>query len=935
MHSTPTTMDKILIYPPQGDEPIIEAPLNSGAKIVCKLMGEYYIELQFSHTSTLPLVRGSYINYNGWIYYLRRDAAPESLSDIDGYRYTLKFYGLQHLMEDCVLRWRTGGNNEITFNLTTNLDTFASLLVENMTAYMGNAYDILWTYTAVSEDISAQTKGLSFDGASCWQAMDNIAKAFGVEWSVREVASGGKRSLAICFGKVDTGEYIDVREGEIVTRFPQARRGDDENYGTRFYVYGSTKNIPDDYYESVVGGTTNHISEKRLHLPNGQEYIDAIPNLSPTQIIEKKIILDDVFPENTETITAVEEVEREIIEGQKNTAYVIVCANTDFDPETMKVGTLGATFTSGALKGRSFNISLMNWVKGKAFSRKFEIVAEVEGTNGSSQIIIPNEHIKPNVGDSFVLTGVTLPREKVAQAENRLLKRGKELVKQYYSDTNIYDCPTNHVYCCKNNISLALGQRVRLMGAHFGAEGRKSRVQGFEKSLYAEFKATYNIGDNTIYNKTVSAIHTALTVVKEDIGFATNKIGQTDGKVQIISRDSNDNKENIDKISNDRQLYINEELTLKTDVDALDKSYGDFVSRYEELRDVNGELLIDANGQALRVRVPSDEYTHFKVAAKAYENELKAVILSQGIVEPNEAFVAARTNYYKVRAELQKSISTGTKESVEAVGQGVDDLDYLRQTFGEDNVADSNGVTLSRMMSVKDENNNVVAGLYGGGVESLNSEFEDDRHGTLMFFAGAESAQKANEANHRVYEDGSVYTKTGIFEGVVKHRMVDITLPRLSEILSDTGELIDGNNTYIITPDMMSAIMNFTNKNVPDIFQFTSSDRIAFIMPVLYNNTLYEANGITTKDELRGLIGTRFIIYNNTPAFIHFCGRRYWPNPAQGEAEFSNTDVCYDDWIIGTDRMAIAECKIDLDNRGAEVVYWDIRIGRQYRYDLS
>lgn len=931
MHSTPTTMDKILIYPPQGDEPIIEAPLNSGAKIVCKLMGEYYIELSFQHTAILPLVRGSYITYNDRIYYLRRDAAPESLSNVDGYRYVLKFYGLQHLMEDCVFRWLTGINKETTFNLTTNLDTFASLLVENMTTYMGNTHNAIWSYTPISEDMRKQTKGISFDGISCWQAMDNIAKAFEVEWSVTEVVSNSKRMLAIKFGNIEVGEYIDIREGEIISRFPAARRGEDDNFGNRFYVFGGTKNIPDDYYITEVGGTTNHISEKRLHLPNGKEYIDVVPGLSPIEVIEKTIILDDIFPENTETITSIMEVDREIISGEKNTAYVVVCENTAFDPGTMKIGTLGATFTSGALEGREFELSVKRGIE-KGFNGQFEIIAKVEGAGGSNQIIIPNEYIKPAIGDTFVLTGVKLPDANIREAEYKLLRKGEELVHQYYADTNIYDCTTNPVFCYNNHVSMTLGQRVRLLGSHFGTNGRKSRIQGFEKSLYAEFKATYNIGDNTIYNKTVSAIHTALTVVKEDIGFATNKIGQTDGKVQIISRDSNDNKENIDKISNDRQLYINEELTLKTDVDALDKSYGDFVSRYEELRDDNGELLIDANGQALRVRVPSDEYTHFKVAAKAYENELKAVIQSQGIVEPSEAFILARNNYYEVRKYLKMIISDGTKERIDS---GLSDLEYLKNTFGEDNVADSNGVTLSRMMSVKDENNNVVAGLYGGGVESLNSEFEDDRHGTLMFFAGAESAQKANEANHRVYEDGSVYTKTGIFEGVVKHRMVDITLPRLSGILSNTGELIDGNNKYIITPDMMSAIMNFTNKNVPDIFQFTSSDHIAFIMPVLYNNTLYGANGITTKDELRGLIGTRFIIYNNTPAFIHFCGRRYWPNPAQGEAEFSNTDVCYDDWIIETDRMAIAECKIDFDNRGAEVVYWDIRIGRQYRYDLS
>ncbi len=927
-------MDRIFIYPPKGETPIIEAPLNSGAKIVCKLMGEYYIELSFQHTEILPLVRGSYITYNDRIYYLRRDAAPESLSNVDGYRYVLKFYGLQHLMEDCVFRWLTGINKETTFNLTTNLDTFASLLVENMTTYMGNTHNAIWSYTPISEDMRKQTKGISFDGISCWQAMDNIAKAFEVEWSVTEVVSNSKRMLAIKFGNIEVGEYIDIREGEIISRFPAARRGEDDNFGNRFYVFGGTKNIPDDYYKTEIGGTTNHISEKRLHLPNGKEYIDVVPGLSPIEVIEKTITLDNIFPENTETITSIMEVDREIISGEKNTAYVVVCENTAFDPETMKIGTLGATFTSGALEGREFELSIKRGIA-KGFNGQFEIIAKVEGAGGSNQIIIPNEYIKPAIGDTFVLTGVKLPTENVKNAERRLLKKGEELVHQYYADTNIYDCTTNPVFCYNNHVSMTLGQRVRLLGSHFGTNGRKSRIQGFEKSLFEEYKATYNIGDNTLYSKTLSSILKIDTALSKEIDETYSRVDQTLGKVHVITRDNNDNKENIEKIAEDREYYRKEELEIYTDRVYIDKEYGNFAANYEILRDAEGNVLRDKNGDILRARTPNLIFGEFKMAVEAYEKELKAVIQSQGIVEPSEAYSIARDAYYEARAKLMTMITDGTKERIDNVDERVTDLDYLRQTFGEDNVADSNGVTLSRMVSVKDENNNVVAGLYGGGVESLNSEFEDDRHGTLMFFAGAESVQKANEANHRVYEDGSVYTKTGIFEGVVKHRVVDITLPRLSVILSNTGELIDGNNTYIITPDMMSAIMNFTNKGVHDIFQFTSSDHIAFIMPVLYNNTLYGANGITTKDELRGLIGTRFIIYNNTPAFIHFCGRRYWPNPAQGEAEFSNTDVCYDDWIIEENRMAIAECKIDLDNRGAEVVYWDIRIGRQYRYDLS
>lgn len=922
MHSTPKTMDKILIYPPQGDKPIIEAPLNSGARIVCKLMGEYYIELQFSHTSTLPLVRGSYITYNDRIYYLRRDAAPKSLLNADGYRYTLKFYGQQHLMEDCVFRWLTGGNKEITFSLTTNLDTFASLLAENMTAYMGNAYDILWTYTAVSEDISAQTKGLSFDGVSCWQAMDDIANAFGVEWYVREVVSGNKRALAICFGKVDTGEYIAIREGEIVIRYPEARRGEDENYGTRFYVYGGTKNIPEDYYESVVGGTTNHISEKRLHLPNGQEYIDAVPNLSPTQIIEKKIVLDDIFPENTETITDIKSIERETIEGEKNIAYIMVCTNSNFDPETMKIGTIGATFTSGALKGRSFDLGLGSWVSGKEFNGEFEIIAQVDGGSGSSQVIIPNEFVKPVVGDTFVLTGVKLPTANVREAENRLLNKGLDLVKQYYADTNIYDCPTNHVYCFNNNISFPLGQRVKLIGSHFGSNGRMSRVQGYEKSLYAEYKATYNIGDNTSYSKTLSAIHKIDNVLSKEIGDANSKVGHSESKIQIIYLDNKNNKDHIDKISNDREHYITEYESFYADSISLDKEYGNFVAVYQVLRDANGDELRDADGKLLRVRIPLMEYTVFKQSAKAYEEELQAVIQSTGIVETSEAYSIARDAYYEARAKLMTMITDGTKERIDNVDERVTDLDYLRQTFGEDNVSDSNGVTLSRMVSVKDENSNVVAGLYGGGVDALNDNFEDAEHGTLMFFAGANSVQEAKEAKHRVYEDGTVYIKEGVFEGVIQHRVVKITKANIDTILPSAGTSIDGNTTYTITPMMMSAIMDFTNQNVT--LKFTDSDRIAFMLPVLYNYTLYGANGITSKDELRGLVGTRFIVYNNTPAAITFCGRRYDPE----SNSFDSAEVCYADWAMGLGQFAIVECRMSMDSAGREVIYWDINVGR-------
>lgn len=60
----------------------------------------------------------------------------------------------------------------------------------------------------------------------------------------------------------------------------------------------------------------------------------------------------------------------------------------------------------------------------------------------------------------------------------------------------------------------------------------------------------------------------------------------------------------------------------------------------------------------------------------------------------------------------------------------------------------------------------VVAGLYGGGVESLNNAgFKDPTHGILMMFAGAENIQSIDKAATRIYGDGALFTKSLYADG--------------------------------------------------------------------------------------------------------------------------------------------------------------------------
>lgn len=487
---------QMIIYSPTGTE-ILDAPVTKEAIIKYVLMGDYYIELPFNLLEPTTFARGSYITYKGRKFEIMSTVRPEFDSKTGGYKYTLKFEAQQNHMKRFVCFWLGGDNPEAVFHNTADLESFAALIVANMNKQLGGEN---WQVGTITVDNPKATKLVSFNGDKCWDILNTIAETFETEWWTEENGD----LVSLCFGKLDFGSPEEFRQGNVVKNIP-AKKGDDSSYGTRFYVFGSTRNLTSDYGQAPQGGETNHVSEIRLRLPDGQRYIDAIPGLSGSDIVEQVVFFDDIYPKNTETVTSIETVDREIIEGQTDKAYVMYCKDTPFRPSDMIKGeTLGATFTSGSLMGRDFELSINykpeTWKPEDGFDKKFEIIAQVE-SSGESQLIIPNESLHPEPGDTFVITGVKLPKERIEEAEKELLKAGESYAAKHSSDTDVYDCETNPVYCQENKKNYDAGQAVRLVDPRFGESGRLSRIQGYEKKLYNEYIATYTVGDNTAYSR--------------------------------------------------------------------------------------------------------------------------------------------------------------------------------------------------------------------------------------------------------------------------------------------------------------------------------------------------------------------------------------------------------------------------------------------------
>lgn len=480
----------IPIYNKSGQE-LFKVPITRECTRKRALMEDNHVLLVFNHDSYVNFKKGDYIIHNGFKFEIMTDIYPERSKG--GWKYSLQFDAKDGLLRKYNIFYRKQNLEEVVFALTTDLLSFGNVICDCINRELGGTN---WRVKAIPVEYADLMKTLSFKGEKLFDACTMTAEQFECEWWIEENGD----LVDLCFGKLSFGTEEDFKEGEVVKSIPR-RAGDDSDFGTRFFVFGSTRNLTSDYGQVEQGGVTNHISEIRLRLPDGMKYIDAWENLDPEDVVHQVVFLDDIYPKNTDIITKVETVKRPI-EGSDKTfdAYVITAANTPFLPSDVIEGeTLGCVFETGSLQGQSFELQINydpdTWKPSDGFDKKFEIVHVMSG-----DIIVPNESFNPVIGDKFVITGVKLPQERNREAEQELLKTGQAWAQKKSKDASVYDCPTNPVYCQLNEKNYDLGQKIKLIGDRFGI-GRSSRIQAYEKKLWNEYEATYTVGDNSQYSR--------------------------------------------------------------------------------------------------------------------------------------------------------------------------------------------------------------------------------------------------------------------------------------------------------------------------------------------------------------------------------------------------------------------------------------------------
>lgn len=205
----------------------------------------------------------------------------------------------------------------------------------------------------------------------------------------------------------------------------------------------------------------------------------------------------------------------------------------------------------------------------------------------------------------------------------------------------------------------------------------------------------------------------------------------------------------------------------------IDQTNGGEITQLAQLGDANAEGGVWALQNRAFVGFGYDDTTG-QGKLYVYGN---AYIGDRDIDDPESTYItfqkragdARRKLHIKGDVELGKG-SSGLNNMTEFVDvqNKVNGLDYLHQIF-PDQILDNAGASLAKLIAVKDGSDNIVAGMYGGGVESLNnSGYKDPTHGTLLIFAGATDVQNAATAKTRIYEDGFFTSINGYFDGEIK-----------------------------------------------------------------------------------------------------------------------------------------------------------------------
>lgn len=493
-----------------ASQPLLSAPVNTGAKGYYSLMQHDYITLPFSLQSPVEFGIGSYADLRNVftdpqggklakIYKVCDLQAPTYNTATGGYDYELRLDAYYWLWKNKIFRYTPeAAGQEASWSLTASLNVHLGVFLRNLDA-LGETYGEKDYEFSIDSTVENKAVAITYDNTNLIDALSRMAEAWGCEWWVTE--------NVIHFGRLENGDAVELEIG--VQAEDMTRNESKGTYATRIYAFGSTRNIPENYRPNDNEDlTVNGVVQKRLMLPDGTPYIDARPGLTEQEVVESVVVFDDIYPRRVGTLSDVKTVDRAIEDEEGNQtgtfkAYQYRDTGLAFEEYyTLEGQELRIVFQSGKLNGLDFGV-IFNPNDSDPAEQLWEIVA-----NEDYGRRLPDEVIKPENGDTYILYGFDIQLvsdQYIPAAEQELKDKAEEYVAKTQVDDGAYTVPlySSWVEADEVNRTFDAGQRIKLKNpAFFGTSGRTSRVIGWEMCLDIPYdRPVYTIGESAQYSR--------------------------------------------------------------------------------------------------------------------------------------------------------------------------------------------------------------------------------------------------------------------------------------------------------------------------------------------------------------------------------------------------------------------------------------------------
>ena len=522
-----------------NNELIFSAPVTDKAVYRKELMKEEFVRLGFNHHSLINLPEGAYIEYNGERFYLMEPYTPTRTNELE-YTYEPQFCSEIMLWKKLPLFFMDNDlkNLETDWSITDTIEKIAIAIGRSIKKFIGIDFIKDEIHTNILVDSSlAGFKSFTFQGESIFNGLNKIAQEWETEWWIEKRDGEYYLHLSTCkYGD----DPVELEVGRNIN-LPSVRESSNDYYN-RFYIYGSTRNITQDYDDGSV--IKNHIVQKRLTLPNDlypDGYIDAKENLSSEEVRATTLVFDDIYPSSNLAIGVVGDsekgngvwaVEKEEYGGDSTVTrtyhiYYIKLKEIEgegvekeyiFNPEDeIPEKKISINFQTGALSGYEFELNYYNKITitpvgggSVELTNVFEILFDE-----SSGHIIPNQYLIPGVENKVILFNIEMPEGYITSARERLKQAGLEEIERRMSDRKEYSFDSNPVAFSQDNTDLNVGQAVLYKD---NDKTLLTRVLTVEKKIDYPIQQNITIGEERIQSNT-QQLKEEVSYVNQNLNF--------------------------------------------------------------------------------------------------------------------------------------------------------------------------------------------------------------------------------------------------------------------------------------------------------------------------------------------------------------------------------------------------------------------------------